>query len=120
MGECNPACQKIILNGGFMAALAKLLIPAIGGAARSAAERLADTGTALVAVYDHALDHGVVTAVENVQFAGCEQATTMLEWLRTDVLPESAAKRMNTWSDEMLAQIADLVAATDPHQGEGG
>lgn len=114
--DCDAACQKIIINGGFMAALAPKaakLWPdgAIGHAAKELAEA-AQLQREMFKVRG-------LTAEHTDSFDGCAEARMLVAWIRnhgTDAAPRGpeAVKLMNSWTETIWQQIANLVAGNWP------
>lgn len=89
MSDCNPACVKIILNGGLMAPAAEQLVEQIERRYTNAyspivkpALELARTARALVEMYTHAEKFGAIERVGEFQFEGCEHAKKLMQWTR--------------------------------------
>lgn len=119
MSDCNPACVKIILNGGFMASAAELLAnlerqgnPSV----RAAALRLAEIARAYVTVAEHAIKYGALKRVgADLDWHGCEQGKAIMVWVRASgYVSDSAAAQMNEWADDLLAQMQALMSGVEP------
>lgn len=108
MPGCDAACQKIIINTGFMAELSRILAKNTGFVQiRTAAEILqvaAETHQAM-------LSAAGLTAVADEGWGGCEQAQLLVQWI-SDVHedPDKGNKiaLMGKWADDIWSAIADL------------
>lgn len=115
MGDCNPACIKIILNGGFMASTARLLSATDKNVfVRQAAHDLALTATAAVEVYEHAIKYGALQrSGAATQFDGCDQATEIVGWVinphSTGYDAKDIVTKLGKWREELLASMATIV-----------
>jgi hypothetical protein len=108
VGECNPACQKIIINTGFMAPLARLFADTVRGehplnALNAPALRLARTAQAATEVFAHALATGAMVKTGTSEFDGCVQAEALSSWI------ESASANRE-WSAAEVADVSYLMA----------
>jgi len=127
MGECNPACWKIILNGGLIAISANLLAEtAVDGEVHDAASELANTARAASETYEWLTAMGAVKRSGEPRWSGCEQALEIMSWVEDE--PDSAAPmiaQMDEWRAELLGHMTAMIAGEnlggeDAHHGEGG
>lgn len=111
---CDAACIKIIINTGFMAALAPVLAKNTGFIQiRTAAEVL---GVA-AETHQQMLAAAGLTAVAEEGWGGCEQAQYLVRWideLHEDPDKENKIALMTKWSDDLWSAINDLAAGKLP------
>lgn len=107
---CDAACIKIIINTGFMAALAPVLAGqmASGSQTQNAARRLGEAARA----------HTDMTAVLGLSgtpdgFEGCDQARKLVVWIR-GLVALDADVLMDKWTADIWSAIADLAAGKLP------
>lgn len=111
---CDAACMKIIINTGFMAALAPVLATHTGyHPIRAAATRLAEVAEAyskmLAAV-------GVAINIEG-DWEGCEQAKKLMQWSEEDPASGDVADKLlqiEEWIVAIWSAIAELAAGKMP------
>lgn len=79
-----------------------------------AAQRLAQSARALMAVTEHAVKYGVLTLTAcsgETNFNGCEQAQALHGWLRTGgYAPVSAIEQMAWWADSYEKLIFSIIS----------
>lgn len=100
MPDCNAACQKIIINTGFMAALA----PTLAEHHKSAAtHRLCEAARILSQM------HAAVGLLPSPDgFAGCNEAKQLVEWIKDPSKIDIGT--VTRWTDDIWSAIADLAA----------
>lgn len=100
MPDCNPACQKIIINTGFMAALAPILATRHKSVATF---QLSEAAQALTRM------HAAVGLVPSSDgFAGCNEAKQLVEWIKDPSKIDIGT--VTRWTDDIWSAIADLAA----------
>lgn len=106
---CDTACQKIIINTGFMAVLGPALSAHLkfGDVAAIAASKL---GT--VAKLHRDMLEAAGMRADITSFAGCDQAKALVSWLTGKAVPD--AKLMDKWAADIWKAIADLAAGKMP------
>jgi hypothetical protein len=114
MANCDAACQKIIINSGLMAPIARRLAADLAVAEESAVlqealRSLAADADLLTDVYSFLTKRGVVTITEPVRWSGCGAAETLVYWLR-DGVPGDALSVLHQWRELLRAQLRLLVA----------
>lgn len=118
-GECNPACQKLIINGHFMAIAAEHLANVSVGELLDAAVRLATAARYHVAIADAATEAGIMQRVGGLSdWNGCDQAEQLHAWLMEREGPDdvlgvrlsSAVAMMNKWADDEYAHAHAIIS----------
>lgn len=115
MGDCNPACQKILLNGRLMGPAAKTLALVYSGDSdlRAAATRLHVASEYHRDIVNILKEAGALTVSnESLQWAGCAEASQIATWIvgPTNSIPRDAASKMLRWADDLIAHAAALIA----------
>jgi hypothetical protein len=117
MGECNPACQKIIINSGLMAPLAERLAERVVDTNVSLANELRDLAKdahLLVTIHGQLMNGGLIQTQGEANWNGCEQAATLVAWSREEGsigTARTAVALLQQWRAEIWTQIAALVSA---------
>lgn len=128
-GECPPC--KIIIDGGFVRAAARLLASAAGESTtlgRNAiflADMTESSSTAML----HGLEQGTVPPAA-VDWDGCHRATEIMAWVeaverRSDggtlseaeqAAIDAAPAKMRSWAIEEFVRVSALVAGTQSNK----
>jgi ribose/xylose/arabinose/galactoside ABC-type transport system permease subunit len=109
---CDAACVKIIINGHFMAILAPKI-----GVHRGAADAI---GRAALKLADAARTLGEMAATRGITASAtdgtesCEQAKTLIQWIKSGEYPADADARMDAWTAELWRQINAIAAGKFP------
>ncbi len=106
---CDPACVKIIINGGLMAPLASELAGKVGGRLRSAALELAAAARSLYTSYTVLVEQELIEPFSSAAWSGCDQATLLTEWIAGGA-GDDAADKMTAWASAMREITASLVS----------
>lgn len=114
-GPCPPC--KIILNGGFIAALAPMLIE------KDTAKRCAVFHAALIRLRDTTTIYlqmlsviGVTVAVGG-EWEGCDQAKQLVEWINESTFyddADAATATVKEWTADIWSAISDLADGKVP------
>lgn len=108
---CDSECVKIIINGRFMTTLAPSVLQRYESeTVRKSVSRLSEAAAVLI---EMAEARGL-SADAAAAFDGCEQAKTVLLWIRgaDDGAEYSSAKiaeQINAWTADLWQHIADIV-----------
>mgnify|MGYP001557841741 FL=1 len=113
---CSPACQKLLLNSGFMAPLARHLASySQDQSIRSVAKALADAAELHNAVAAAAKASGVLRIdAPRGEFEGCEQATALLSWVlrarKSTAHLDEDIEQMRDWTEALYDNIHTIVS----------
>jgi hypothetical protein len=106
---CDAACQKIIINTGFMSILAPELSAHLkfGDPAAVSASKLGRAAKTL-----HDMLQAVGIHADSTSFTGCDEAKTLLAWLTGKGVAD--AKLMDKWTANLWSACSDLAAGKIP------
>lgn len=116
-GLCDAACQKIIINSGFMAPIADLLAETVGESSPiyKPARLLAVASYAYVESWHALAARGLVEETEEkAEWHGCDEATQLMKWVRDDRREhdaEAIVHQLNIWTHRANARTLALVSA---------
>lgn len=121
---CDAACQKIIINTGFMATLAPILAKQHAALAPTSRPSVAIAMSATklseaASVLRDMLTARGLTVDKSNEFDSCEQARTLVAWIdgvNTDAGPSApeAVTKMDAWTADIWKTIEDLAAGKFP------
>ena len=111
MALCDPACQKIIINSGLVAAAAELLASITSGELSHTAKSLAAAARAVRETYDGLEADGLIAPSDKFKWDGCDEASTLWTWISeaendvnsmTAAKGESALTMMRGWRSDLI------------------
>lgn len=119
--DCDPACQKIIINSGLVAISADLLAAGLpeGDPLAKAAIELRDASRALVDTYDYLTERGVMkTAKTKSKWNGCPEASEVMVMV-VALNPHSALadratafiERLHELRDETVSYMTEMIGS---------
>lgn len=123
MGDCNPACVKILLNGGLIATTSEDLADLAtsrGGVyevVAISARQLQRSAERLVRAHDFLVLHGGLQRTGEANWQGCEHASQIAAWsvsiaTGTSHNVEAIAGKLREYRVMILEQTHALVSGT--------
>jgi len=115
MGDCNPACVKIILNGGLVAISADLLSKRFpeGDPVQVAAIELRDTARASGDMHEFLANNGALNRKGKFEWDGCDEASEVMAFVqavgKAGLNADQVTARLNELRDDLLSHMAELV-----------
>lgn len=109
-GNCDPVCWKIILNGGLVAINARRFARTANGSVADAATDLANAAEAMLGTYDFLVQRGAIVRTGEVEWSGCDQATTLVGWIADDATGSEVVATMEEWRKQFEAHTLAMVS----------